>query len=168
MIEGKEILNAIESINRRLDNMELLMEDVVKTKKSSTNKMRDLEKETRERGLMEVIQVQKLLNISRPWALELMSRLGKEQSYTYSKGDLALQRGGVVKFNSSKARAEDIQKVKEMIKTEVEPVSFGNIMRKLNLDEEKNLGYVKEICGEICEKTQKYRILEKNKIGQIT
>jgi hypothetical protein len=147
-----ELLNEIKSM------IQCLM------KSSKSKKFNILMDEVKLRKRMDVGSVQSFLGgISRPWTLNLMKKLGKENHFDFIKGDVAMKRPSLIIYNEAQAVNERYEKIKELM-SNLNIASFAQISQYLNLNLERDLILLKRIIDNFVEKEKSYFIKDGNKL----
>lgn len=125
-----EITN--NQIYEKLISLELAIKAMSKVGKS--DKIQILEDTIKDMKRIEVGQVQSLLNISRPWALNLMRKIGKENHFTFVQGDMKLKRPTIILYEEEQAKRERYNQLKEFV-DDKKIVTFAQIREYLGIPE---------------------------------
>ncbi|MEN7982110.1 MAG: hypothetical protein ABFQ65_01540 [Nanoarchaeota archaeon] len=156
-----------EKIYEKLIGLELQIQALNRANKS--NKFQFLEQEVKNLERVEVSKVQSILGgISRPWALNLMKKLGKENHFQFVPGNRQMKRPSLIVYEEAKAKKEKYDKIKSFVnKNGI--VSFAQICEYLNLElNDKNLEIIKIIINGLIRTETEYEIEGGNKLHKIT
>lgn len=159
-----EITN--EQIYEKLINIERMLES--QTNYNKSDKFQVLEREVRIRKSMNVTKVQSFLGgISRPWALTLMKKLGKENHFSFILGDKHLKKPSLIVYEEAKVKKEQHDKIKELVDKEG-IVTFAQIGNCLHLSLEENLINIRQLVRDFIDVEEvngsKYCVKEDNKL----
>ena len=147
-----EITNEI--IYNEVMNVKLMLQTILKVSKS--DKLKILEEETKLKKRLAVGQAQSLLGgISRPWALDLMKRVGKELHYRFIPGDKALKRPSILTYNETEATKETYENIKNFV-LERGFVTLADICLIIDLNVATGLERAREIAENIVKTDKSY------------
>lgn len=125
--------------NERLFEEIQILKELVRTsiRARKSNKDQDLEIEVKSRKKMNVHQVESHLGCSRPWALSLMKKLGKESFFTFVRGDKDTKRPSFIIYEDALI-AKGINDKIEEIMTKYKEISFADLADKLGINNKEN------------------------------
>ncbi len=150
----------IKDIVERLDSIETIIRTLVRQKMS--NKSERLMDEVTKKGRLNVKQVESLFNISRPWAINLMGKLGKEYGFHFTKGDINKRLPSIITFNESLLIKDQHNKIQELLNTKG-TVRFYDLMQEFG----KDITEIKNIVNEFVKDRTDCKIVEGNKLVKL-
>ena len=128
-----------------------------------SNKFNLLIEEVKIRKRMETTTAMSFCGISRPWALNLMKKIGKEEHFQYINGDKALRKSSIIFYNEAQAAKARYEKMKSLV-DERREITFADICFELKLNLQRDLDLIKSIASNLVESEEGYSIKEDNKL----
>ena len=147
----------LNDIVERLEALEGMIKILVRQKMS--NKQEKLMDEVMKKGRFDVKQTMNFLGISRPHALTLMEKLGKQFGFRFRKGDQNTRMPSIILYDKSLILQDQKQRIEQLLNTK-KIVSFFDIMNEFGVE----ISEVKQIVKIFLDGNDDYEIKEGNKL----
>jgi len=138
----------------------VLLRILVRQKQS--NKLQKLMDEVQKKGRMCSRQVDVFLGVSRNWAINLMSKLGEEHGFRFSKGNINQKRSSVVIFDKSLIIKDQNKKIEDLLNSK-ETVTFSDLMSELRMD----ISELMMVVDDFVNHNKDYQIIDNNKLVRV-
>jgi hypothetical protein len=146
IFEIKQGIGDIRSIIQELSNNVIILMN-----SSKSSKLNLVEDKLRQLKYLEVGQVQRILNCSRPWALELMKKVGQKNSfYKFYIGDKELQSPSRLVYLEEEKIEEDLFKIAGFVSSQ-KSTGAAQICEHLGLDLPTYVEYIKGLMRRLAQ-----------------